>query len=340
MFTGLVQHVGTVGSADRSPAGLKLVVVRGGWTPVAEPARGDSVAVAGVCLTVEEASPETLSFSVIGQTLTVTKLGDLSPGDRVNLECAVTATQPMGGHFVQGHADGLGEVVSIDDDAADWRLRVAVSPTVRGWLVDRGSVSVDGVSLTLAEVHDDPAGFTVCLIPETLERTTLGDLAVGDRVHLEGDVLVKAVNARVDAGARRAGAEEGRGGDARDARGGGLRLVGTGPHTRTGKLDRDAIQSGSRRLTATRPVHAPRMTPSRSDSTRVAVELSDAVSHTPHRVATYPPVTSAHDHRQLPRHGSGRLPRSGGGARPTTSAAFRCRRSTCPGCTSPRSCTR
>ncbi len=199
MFTGLIQHLGTIQSADRSPAGLRLVVVRGGWRPVAEPGRGDSVAVSGVCLTVEEGTAETLSFSVIGQTLAVTKLGELRAGDRVNLECAVTANQPMGGHFVQGHADGVGEVVAIDEDPADWRLRIAVPAAVRGFLVDKGSVTIDGVSLTLAEVHDDPAGFTVCLIPETLEKTTLGGLAVGDRVHLEGDVLVKAVVARVDA---------------------------------------------------------------------------------------------------------------------------------------------
>ncbi|BAM03861.1 riboflavin synthase [Phycisphaera mikurensis] len=199
MFTGLIQHVGHVRSADRDPAGLRLVVVRGGWTPAADPVRGDSVAVSGVCLTVEEATPETLTFRVIGQTLAVTKLGRLGPGDRVNLECAVTASQPLGGHFVQGHADGLGEVAAIQTDAGDWRVRVDVPGGFARHLVDRGSVAVDGVSLTLAEVHDGPAGFTVCLIPETLEMTTLGSLAVGDPVHLEADVLVKAVNARVEA---------------------------------------------------------------------------------------------------------------------------------------------
>lgn len=199
MFTGLVQHVGEIRSADRSDAGVRLVVERAGWEPVAEPGRGDSVAVSGVCLTVEEATPEALAFSVIGQTLAVTKLGAVVVGDRVNLECAVTASQPMGGHFVQGHADGLGEVASIQAEAGDWRLRVGVPAGFAKHLVDRGSVTVDGVSLTLAEVHADPPGFTVCLIPETLEKTTLGGLAVGDRVHLEGDVLVKAVNARVEA---------------------------------------------------------------------------------------------------------------------------------------------
>lgn len=193
-------------AAERDPAGLRLVVGRAGWKPIAEPGRGDSVAVAGVCLTVEEATAEALVFKVIGQTLAVTRLGGLAVGDGVNLEHAVTASQPMGGHFVQGHADGVGRVVALADDPADWRLRVAVPEAVRGWLVDKGSVTVDGVSLTLAEVHDD--GFTVCLIPETLDKTTLGGLAVGDSVHLEGDVLVKAVNARVEAvlGARAAAA--------------------------------------------------------------------------------------------------------------------------------------
>ena len=205
MFTGLVQHVGDTRSADRSDAGLRLVIGRAGWSPVAEPRRGDSVAVSGVCLTVEEATPEALTFSVIGQTLAVTKLGEVGVGDRVNLECAVAASQPMGGHFVQGHADGVGEVAAIQEGAGDWRLRVSVPDGFAKHLVDKGSVTVDGVSLTLAEVHTvhgvhgDPAGFTVCLIPETLEKTTLGGLSVGDRVHLEGDVLVKAVNARVDA---------------------------------------------------------------------------------------------------------------------------------------------
>ncbi len=192
MFTGIVQHIGTVADITEQPAGVRLGIARTGWRPTAEPGLGDSVCVSGVCLTVTQRDgDEVLWFDVIGETLDKTTLGDLVAGAPVNLEPAVTPTQPMGGHFMQGHVDGVGEVVAVSDDPGDWRLTIHTPGSILDAVISKGSIAVEGVSLTIADVDDDT--FTVALIPTTLEQTTLDALRIRSRVNLEADILAKTV---------------------------------------------------------------------------------------------------------------------------------------------------
>lgn len=193
MFTGIVQTMGSVASIDKTDAGVRLAVDTEGWDPDRgyRPELGDSIAVSGVCLTLAEIGGGVFGFDVITETLAKTTLGGLERGGRVNLEPAVLPTQPMGGHFVQGHVDGVGEVTAIEENAEDWRLTIRPPASMMAWMVPKGSVCIDGVSLTLADRDDET--ITIALIPTTLEVTTLGALKVGDRVNLEGDVLVKAI---------------------------------------------------------------------------------------------------------------------------------------------------
>jgi len=175
VFTGIVREVGRVASFD----GRRLVVEA--QTIAAE---GDSVAIAGVCLTAVDGSQ--LAFDVADETLRRTTLGSLRPGTRVNVEPAVRAGEPLGGHYVQGHVDGLGRVRTIGAEV--WFDAPA---DLLRYVVGKGSVSVDGVSLTVAAL--DERGFAVALIPHTLAKTTLGELEAGDAVNLETDVLAKYV---------------------------------------------------------------------------------------------------------------------------------------------------
>lgn len=198
VFTGLVQAVGRVSAIERTGRGpmapVRLRIDPGSWEH--RPTLGDSICVSGVCLTVAGRSGggrgkvRTLDFDVIPETLARTKLGGLRVGDGVNLEHAVTAATLMGGHFVQGHVDGVGRVVSVSR-GDDWRVRVRVGRELRALMIPKGSVCVDGVSLTIAAVRAD--GFEVALIPTTLELTTLAGLRPGDVVNIEADMLVKAV---------------------------------------------------------------------------------------------------------------------------------------------------
>ncbi len=203
MFTGLVQAVGEV--VERAPVleGVRLVVDPRGWDPGA--GRGGSVAVNGCCLTLT-GDPATdggrLAFVAIPETLEKTGLRGLGVGSEVNLETAVSAATLMGGHFVQGHVDGIGRVVSVSrqgaDDAGEWRVRLEPSPSLMRFMAPKGSVCLDGVSLTIADLHaGDPTGaggwIEVALIPETLEKTTLRDWAEGDAVNIEADILAKTV---------------------------------------------------------------------------------------------------------------------------------------------------
>lgn len=229
MFTGLVQHVGTVSGRRDSISGASLSIAVGEWPPVDAPSRagasgsagvpslfvpplveGESIAVSGCCLTLVRvttlSTPEpvqlggiastipagrVLWFDVIPQTLRVTALGSLAVGHRVNLERSVTPSTLLGGHIVQGHVDGLGTVVAILTDGGEWRVRIRPPEALLRYLHDKGSIAVDGVSLTVAAVDDTAGTFDVCLIPETLARTTLGDRRVGDHVQLEADCLAK-----------------------------------------------------------------------------------------------------------------------------------------------------
>lgn len=193
MFTGIIQTVGLIEAAERRDWGARLVIDTEDWIPASgyEPALGDSIAVSGVCLTLVEIEPSRLAFDVIGETLDRSKLGTLTTGDRVNLEPALLANQPLGGHFVQGHVDGVSRVTSVDAAPADRRVTFAVSSDLRDYLVPKGGIAVDGVSLTIADLGDD--WFSIALIPTTLDPTltTLGSLEAGDVVNLEADVLTK-----------------------------------------------------------------------------------------------------------------------------------------------------
>ena len=176
MFTGLVETTGTVRRVEPDGDGARIEVS----TPIgAELRQGDSVAVNGVCLTAVEAQPDGFRADVMAETLRRSSLGPLAPGDPVNLELPLRAGAPMGGHLVQGHVDGTGTV------------RIACDGDLLRYAVEKGSIAVDGVSLTVASVDD--SGFTVSLIPETLERTTLGTASPGRVVNLEVDVLAKYV---------------------------------------------------------------------------------------------------------------------------------------------------
>ena len=180
MFTGIVEELGEVAAAGGGH--LRIAA-----TTVLEDAKtGDSIAVDGCCLTAVEIGPGWWRADVTDETLRRTTLGDLAPGDRVNLERPVRVNDRLGGHIVQGHVDGVGEVV---EPAPHLRVRVP-RPLLR-YVVEKGSVAVDGISLTVVDVLDD--GFTVAVIPHTTEVTTLGLRRAGDRVNLEVDVTVKYV---------------------------------------------------------------------------------------------------------------------------------------------------
>ena len=183
MFTGIVREIGSVEELERSERGARLRIRA---KLAAELGEGDSVSVSGACLTVASASDGAFEADVANQTLSVTTLGELEPGAPVNLEPPLRAGDPLGGHLVQGHVDGMGEVMAAWADGFARRLRLAAPRELARFIVERGSVTVDGVSLTVSALADD--GFEVSLIPETLERTTLGELANGGQVNLEVDV--------------------------------------------------------------------------------------------------------------------------------------------------------
>jgi riboflavin synthase len=189
MFTGIVEELGVVdGLADQGDA-IRLSV-RAPHVTV-DAALGDSIAVDGCCLTVAERELETFTADVMRETLQKTTLGDLVPGARVNLERAVTPQTRLGGHIVQGHVDDTGRLRSRTR-SEHWELvEIALSPAIVRYLVPQGSVTVDGISLTVVDVDEE--SFTVSLIPETLARTTLGLKQPGDRVNLEVDVIAKYV---------------------------------------------------------------------------------------------------------------------------------------------------
>jgi riboflavin synthase len=188
MFTGIVREIGEVGEIRRSEEGARLRIRAG---LASELAPGDSVSVAGACLTVADRDDGAFEADVMNQTLSLTTLGDLERGGSVNLEPSLRVGDPMGGHLVQGHVDFTGVVERSRDDGIARRLVVSVPAAMRRYLVEHGSVTLDGVSLTVAALTDD--GFEVSLIPETLERTTLGKVAEGERVNVEADVIARYV---------------------------------------------------------------------------------------------------------------------------------------------------
>jgi riboflavin synthase len=189
MFTGIVRELGEVVSVETNPSGLRLELAAPATAALS--ALGDSVAVDGCCLTVVSVADDRLAFDAIPETLARTTLKRLVPGARVNLEPALRAGDPLGGHYVQGHVDGVGRLLERRDDAEGRRLVITAPDELLRYIVEKGSITVEGVSLTVAALVE--GGFAVALIPQTLAATTLASLDPGDAVNLEVDVLAKYV---------------------------------------------------------------------------------------------------------------------------------------------------
>jgi riboflavin synthase len=188
VFTGLIQDLGRVRDVDRGEDGVTLTVDS---RLAAQLALGDSVSVNGVCLTATAVDERGFAAEVMNETLQRSSLRDAAAGLAVNLELPLRASDRLGGHVVQGHVDGLGTVSAVVADGFARRIEIEASSDLMRYVVEKGSVAVDGVSLTVAALGD--ASFTVSLIPETLERTNLGAAQAGTRVNLEVDVLAKYV---------------------------------------------------------------------------------------------------------------------------------------------------
>lgn len=186
MFTGLVADIGEVAAIDGDERGARLRI---STRLAAELAEGDSISVAGACLTAAVVGDGSFEADAISQTLSLTTLGALGPGDPVNLELALRASDRLGGHVVQGHVDGVGELLALAEEGISRKLRIGAPIELMGLIAERGSIAIDGVSLTVSAVRSDD--FEVSLIPETLERTTLGRLGEGDRVNLECDLMAR-----------------------------------------------------------------------------------------------------------------------------------------------------
>jgi riboflavin synthase len=215
MFTGIVEELGEVVAVERLPDAARLTVR--GPLVTAEASHGDSIAVNGVCLTVTDSSDKTFTADVMAETLHRTGLGGLSPGSPVNLERPVELGGRLGGHLVQGHADGTGQILSRTPGERWDVVRIAAPPGLARYIVLKGSITVDGVSLTVSALGPDGTGipdrpepwFEVSLIPTTLEMTTLGRLQPGSRVNLEVDVIAKYVESLLAAGPAGQGGNEG-----------------------------------------------------------------------------------------------------------------------------------
>jgi riboflavin synthase len=188
VFTGIVSELGEVEAVDAEGGGARIRI-RAGLASELSP--GDSVAVNGACLTATSTSNGSFEADVMKQTLGLTTLGGLEPSSRVNLELPLRPGDRIGGHVVQGHVDGTGTVAGIEPDGFARRLRVELPDELLGYVVERGSIAIEGVSLTVAALEE--GSVEASLIPETLERTTLGELKPGDRVNVECDVLARYV---------------------------------------------------------------------------------------------------------------------------------------------------
>jgi riboflavin synthase len=200
MFTGIIEEIGEITAISPSGDGWRLTVRAP--KAAADAVHGESIAVSGVCLTVVASDADSFDADVMKQTLDVAALGDAAVGTRVNIEKAMPVGARLGGHIVQGHVDGVGTVLEVRPGAQWSVLRIGLPADLAPLVVDKGSISVDGTSLTVSAVSDPPSSgagpdeqqwFEISLIPETLAATTLGTRAVGDRVNLETDILARHV---------------------------------------------------------------------------------------------------------------------------------------------------
>ena len=198
MFTGIVQDMGRIVALEprAGDVRLRVAVER---LPLDAVRSGDSIAVSGVCLTVVEHDAGGFAADVSNETLSLTTLGDLAPGSSVNLEPALRAGDPLGGHLVSGHVDGVGRVVSLAQDARSWRIRFETPPDLARYVARKGSIAIDGVSLTVNEVEGREFGINI--IPHTWQVTIIGGYAPGRRVNLEIDPIARYVERLLAAGA-------------------------------------------------------------------------------------------------------------------------------------------
>ena len=195
MFTGIIEELGRVAAIEPQGDAMRLTIE--GPLVVSDVHRGDSIAVSGTCLTVIEFDKRVFTADVMQETLDKTALGSLKVGDVVNLERAMTAATRFGGHVVQGHVDGVGEIISREkSEHWEW-LRVSIPVELMKYIVLKGSITIDGVSLTVNEVGENHIGLS--LIPETLALTTLGHKSVGDKVNVEADVMAKHIERLLEA---------------------------------------------------------------------------------------------------------------------------------------------
>jgi riboflavin synthase len=188
MFTGLVEAMGTIREL-RPVSGAVKIGIEAPSLPASELSTGESVAVDGVCLTVTRVSGRRFHADVVRETLSITTLGRTRPGHKVNLERSMQLGERLGGHLVQGHVDAVAEVVRLTRTGADVRLRVALAPEIAPFVAYKGSIALNGVSLTVAGLSDD--SFEVALIPETLSRTNLGTVRAGGALNVEVDLLAR-----------------------------------------------------------------------------------------------------------------------------------------------------
>jgi len=195
MFTGIVEHRGSVLSVESANGGMRLVVDTG---PLPQIELGGSIAVNGVCLTGVESGPGRIALDVVRETLSRSTLGELQPGDPVNLERPMAADGRFDGHIVQGHVDGVGVIAAVEPEGQGKRMRLRVPDVLSRYVIEKGSITVDGVSLTVAAVEGQEV--EVALIPHSLQVTTLGLRAVGEKVNLEVDLVAKYVEKLLKAG--------------------------------------------------------------------------------------------------------------------------------------------
>jgi riboflavin synthase len=189
MFTGLIQEVGLVEKTDKQGQDLRLTLKAPLLSPRVK--LGDSVAVNGCCLTVVDIQTPLLAFQAVPETLNRTALGHLKEGSKVNLELPLTLSDPLGGHFVQGHVDGVAEIMAVDSEGQGIRMTVKIPQNLSRYTVEKGSIALNGISLTIAALWEN--GLEVALIPHTLAHTDLGSKKVGDLLHVEVDLLAKYV---------------------------------------------------------------------------------------------------------------------------------------------------
>jgi riboflavin synthase len=201
VFTGIVRELGRIVSAEGGGGGRTLVVEAA--ASASQLGVGDSISIDGCCLTAESVEGARISVHAVPETLARSTLGRLSAGDAVNVEPAVRAGEPLGGHYVQGHVDAVGRVQSVEAEGEGLRVFVEAPPEVLRYCVEKGSIALDGVSLTIAELADD--SFAVALVPHTLEATTLSALAPDQELNVEVDILAKYVERLLQTGGLRSG---------------------------------------------------------------------------------------------------------------------------------------